>query len=102
MLQIVPHSIVLNYVFLITVQLKWAWDYLLYQSFFHPNGVVLLPEHADDLNVMSYENESESEECSVVGIWPHDVSIVPEQPPAARGGAPPGTGTVQLLRHQIQ
>ncbi|KAI3467169.1 hypothetical protein Pfo_023832 [Paulownia fortunei] len=68
MLQILPQSVVLNYLVLITVQLKWAWDFLLYQSFFHPNGVGLLPEYVDDLNVMRYENDSESgesEECAV-------------------------------------
>ncbi|KAL9149036.1 hypothetical protein ABFS82_12G083800 [Erythranthe guttata] len=65
MLQMVPQSAVLNYVVWITAQLKWAWDYLLHQSF-NPNGVGL-PEYTDDdLIVTIHESEdSESDECAV-------------------------------------
>ncbi|KAL0463666.1 UNVERIFIED_CONTAM: putative E3 ubiquitin-protein ligase XERICO [Sesamum latifolium] len=66
MLQLVPQWVVLNYVVAITLHLKWAWDYLLFHSFSHPNGLRLQPEYVDDLNVTCYENDSgESEECAV-------------------------------------
>ncbi|PIN25926.1 hypothetical protein CDL12_01340 [Handroanthus impetiginosus] len=67
MLQIVPKSIVVDYVVMIILQLKWAWDYLIYQSFFQHSGIGL-PEYADKATVYLYEKDSESEEleeCSV-------------------------------------
>ncbi|CAI9756123.1 unnamed protein product [Fraxinus pennsylvanica] len=62
-----PQSVVLNYIVLIVTQLTWAWDFLLYQSFFQPYGIVL-PEYIDDLDVKRYENSAENEntvECAV-------------------------------------
>ncbi|KAI3467170.1 hypothetical protein Pfo_023833 [Paulownia fortunei] len=68
MIQIVPQSVLLNYIVLIAVHLKWAWDYLLCQSFFqHPYGI-MLPDYVDDFNVTCYKNvadSSESAECAV-------------------------------------
>ncbi|KAL2546553.1 E3 ubiquitin-protein ligase [Forsythia ovata] len=60
-------SAVLKYIVLIATQLKWAWDYLLYQSFFQPYGIVL-PEYVDDLSVTCYQNSVETGntvECAV-------------------------------------
>ncbi|CAA2967162.1 E3 ubiquitin- ligase RHA2B-like [Olea europaea subsp. europaea] len=55
---------VLNYIILIVTQLKWAWDYLLYQSF-RPHGIIL-PEYVDDLSITRYENNGISTvECAV-------------------------------------
>ncbi|KAL2519179.1 RING/U-box superfamily protein [Abeliophyllum distichum] len=62
-----PQSVVLNHILLIATQLKWAWDYLLYQSFFQPYGIVL-PEYVDDLSVTCYQNSAENGntvECAV-------------------------------------
>ncbi|KAL0463667.1 UNVERIFIED_CONTAM: putative E3 ubiquitin-protein ligase XERICO [Sesamum latifolium] len=68
MIQIVPRSVVLNYVVSILVHLKWAWDYLLCQSFFqYPYGI-MVPEYVDDFNVTCYRNvveSGESAECAV-------------------------------------
>ncbi|CAI9756122.1 unnamed protein product [Fraxinus pennsylvanica] len=58
---------VLNYIVLIVSLLKWAWDYLLYQSFFQPHGI-LLTEYVDDLSITRYQSNNENEstvECAV-------------------------------------
>lgn len=58
---------ILSYIVLIVTQLKWAWDYLLYHSFFQPRGIVLT-EYADDLSVKRYQSNNENEstvECAV-------------------------------------
>ncbi|XP_022862154.1 E3 ubiquitin-protein ligase RHA2B-like [Olea europaea var. sylvestris] len=68
MIQIVPQSVVLTYIVFIATQLKWAWDYLLYQSFFVQPAGIKLPEYVDDLSVTCYENNEESRdsvECAV-------------------------------------
>ncbi|CAI9785330.1 unnamed protein product [Fraxinus pennsylvanica] len=54
---------VLNYTILIVTQLKWAWDYLLYQSF-HSNGIIL-PEYVDDISITRYESNGSTVECAV-------------------------------------
>ncbi|KAG8366526.1 hypothetical protein BUALT_Bualt17G0089100 [Buddleja alternifolia] len=53
----------------IVSNLKWAWDYLLRQSFFqYPYGIVL-PEYVDDFNVACYKDIAddlgEDAECAV-------------------------------------
>ncbi|CAA3015735.1 E3 ubiquitin- ligase RHA2B-like [Olea europaea subsp. europaea] len=66
--QIVPQPAMLTYIVLVVTQLKWAWDYLLYQSFFVQSPGIRLPEYADDLSVMCYDNNSnsgDSVECAV-------------------------------------
>ncbi|CAI9779274.1 unnamed protein product [Fraxinus pennsylvanica] len=70
MIQIVPQSGLLTYIVLVVTQLKWAWDYLLYHSFFQPyNYGVKLSEYVDDLSVTHYENNTDqpgdSVECAV-------------------------------------
>ncbi|KAL2542746.1 RING-type domain-containing protein [Abeliophyllum distichum] len=63
-------SVVLNYIFLIASQLKWAWDYILLQSFFQTRGIEL-PDYVDDRIGMRYENKNNAEcedssvECTV-------------------------------------
>ncbi|KAL2484739.1 putative E3 ubiquitin-protein ligase RHA2B [Abeliophyllum distichum] len=68
MILIAPRSVVLTYIVVVATQLKWAWDYLLYQSF-QPYYGVRLPEYVDDLSVTRYENNTEcsgdSVECAV-------------------------------------
>ncbi|KAL0424815.1 UNVERIFIED_CONTAM: putative E3 ubiquitin-protein ligase XERICO [Sesamum radiatum] len=64
MLQIMPKSLVLNYMILIATQLKWAWDYILYQSFFQPRAGTMLHEYVDNLCVTHYTKDANSEELA--------------------------------------
>ncbi|CAI9779272.1 unnamed protein product [Fraxinus pennsylvanica] len=57
---VVPQSAILTNIVRVVTQLKWAWDYLLYQSFFVQSPGIILPEYADDLSVMFYENYTNS------------------------------------------
>ncbi|KAK4423632.1 E3 ubiquitin-protein ligase RHA2A [Sesamum alatum] len=66
MLRIVPRSTLLNYVVLMATQLKWALDYLLYQSFFQ--HAIRLPEYVDDeLCIREFESKNPGDviECVV-------------------------------------
>ncbi|KAI3467167.1 hypothetical protein Pfo_023830 [Paulownia fortunei] len=65
MLQMVPQSVVLNYVILIATQLKWVWDYILYQSLFQHHNGLHLPSYMDDLCTRQFVNSEESVECAV-------------------------------------
>ncbi|KAI3467166.1 hypothetical protein Pfo_023829 [Paulownia fortunei] len=67
MIQIMPKSAVLNYMILIITQLKWAWDYVLYQSFFQPRGI-RLQEYVDSLSITQYEKNMGSEELAECAV----------------------------------
>ncbi|KAL2559119.1 E3 ubiquitin-protein ligase [Forsythia ovata] len=67
-----PRSFVLiKYIILIAHLMQWAWDYLLFQSFFQPHIIYELPDNVDDLTVTHYENNNNAEfgdssvECAV-------------------------------------
>ncbi|CAA3015733.1 RING-H2 finger protein ATL13-like [Olea europaea var. sylvestris] len=63
---IVPQSVVLTFIVLVVTQVKWAWDYLLYQSFFHPYSYgIKLPEYFDDHTVTHYQNNADQAEYSI-------------------------------------
>ncbi|KAL0446950.1 UNVERIFIED_CONTAM: putative E3 ubiquitin-protein ligase XERICO [Sesamum latifolium] len=68
MLRIVAQSALLNYVVLIATQLKWAWDYLLHQSFFQQHAI-RLPEYVDELSIREFESKNPGDdhviECAV-------------------------------------
>ncbi|KAL2234939.1 RING-H2 finger protein ATL3-like [Sesamum indicum] len=69
MLQIMPKSLVLNYMILIATQLKWAWDYILYQSFFQPRAAgIMLHEHVDNFRVTHYTKDAKSEELEECAV----------------------------------
>ncbi|XP_057765663.1 RING-H2 finger protein ATL40-like [Salvia miltiorrhiza] len=57
----IPKSAMLNHTIMIMTQLKWAWDLILYQSFFQPRVSVI----SDSLCVRHYSMGMESEECAV-------------------------------------
>ncbi|CAI9779273.1 unnamed protein product [Fraxinus pennsylvanica] len=68
MIQIVPLSVFFTYIVLIATQLKWAWNYLLCQSFSIQPARIKLPEYVDGISVTHYENRTESGdsvECAV-------------------------------------
>ncbi|KAK6134051.1 hypothetical protein DH2020_032196 [Rehmannia glutinosa] len=60
MLQIMPKSAVLTYAIVIITQLKWAWDFIPYQSFFQPR----IQQYADNLSISHYEKDINSEELA--------------------------------------
>ncbi|PIN25927.1 hypothetical protein CDL12_01341 [Handroanthus impetiginosus] len=67
MLQIMPKSVLLNYLILIITQLKWVWDYILHQSFFQPREI-RLPGYSDNLGITHYKNNNnlgEFVDCAV-------------------------------------
>ncbi|KAL3631294.1 hypothetical protein CASFOL_024278 [Castilleja foliolosa] len=68
MIQIMPKSALLSHLIVIITQLKWAWDFVLHQSFFQPREFKLLQDYADNLNITRYEkniSSDESVECAV-------------------------------------
>ncbi|KAL8518345.1 hypothetical protein ACS0TY_009644 [Phlomoides rotata] len=69
MIIIMPKSKVLNYMIMIITQLKWAWDFILYRSFFQTRQMVLLQCHDNGLEVTHHHSKNpecdESEECAV-------------------------------------
>lgn len=67
---LLPSWAVLTYIFLIARKVKWAWEYLLIQSFFGPRGIFELPNYVDDHSVTCYESNNHdcgdsSIECAV-------------------------------------
>ncbi|KAL2510052.1 E3 ubiquitin-protein ligase [Forsythia ovata] len=60
-----PQPVVLTYIVVVATQLKWAWDYLLYQSFSVKPAGIKIPGYGDDLSVTCYENNTESGDSSV-------------------------------------
>lgn len=67
MFRVIPKSAILNHAILIITQLKWAWDFVLYQSFFQPRQTGL-QQYADNLTITRYTSNihlQESDECAV-------------------------------------
>lgn len=66
---IITKSVLLNYVVQCAMHLKWAWDHLLHQSFFHHSNAIPLPEYCDDFNVACFkevvDGGGESAECAI-------------------------------------
>ncbi|KAL8533475.1 hypothetical protein ACS0TY_009753 [Phlomoides rotata] len=54
MLRVMTKSAILNYIITIITQLKWAWDFILYQSFFQTRQIGLL----------QCPDSDETEECA--------------------------------------
>lgn len=67
--QIIPQSAVLIYMIAIITQLKWAWDFVLYESFFQPRGI-MLQEYADrDLGIIiPYKMGTDSQELAECAV----------------------------------
>ncbi|GER31911.1 RING/U-box superfamily protein, partial [Striga asiatica] len=63
--QIIPRSALLSHLILIITQLNWAWDFILFQSFFQPRGPEFLKEYADMTTYEKGGDPEESEECAV-------------------------------------
>ncbi|CAA0828819.1 Putative RING-H2 finger protein ATL49 [Striga hermonthica] len=64
--QIMPRSALLSHLILIITQFKWAWDFILFQSFFQPRGPdQFLREYADMSTYEKGGDLEESEECAV-------------------------------------
>ncbi|KAH6797894.1 hypothetical protein C2S52_022448 [Perilla frutescens var. hirtella] len=70
MFRLIPKSTILNRVILIITQLKWAWDFIVYQAFFQPRETGL-QEYSGNLVVTRYsrnidaDSEESEEECAV-------------------------------------
>ncbi|KAH6798649.1 hypothetical protein C2S51_035133 [Perilla frutescens var. frutescens] len=70
MFRLIPKSTILNHVVLIITQLKWAWDFIVYQAFFQPRETGL-QEYSGNLVVTRYsknidgDSEESEEECAV-------------------------------------
>ncbi|KAL8518352.1 hypothetical protein ACS0TY_009651 [Phlomoides rotata] len=69
MLRVMTKSAILNYIITVMTQLKWAWDFILYQSFFQTRQIGLLQCPDNGLEVTHHHSNNpdsdETEECAV-------------------------------------
>ncbi|KAL8518349.1 hypothetical protein ACS0TY_009648 [Phlomoides rotata] len=99
MLRVIPKSAILNYMITIITQLKWAWDFILYQSFFQSRQMGLLQCPDNGLGVTHHHSKNpdsdESEKmCSVARVWSWHVPVMP-------GNVKPRQLTAELIQELV-